>query len=180
MPWVQAHRYAVGGRGILVGGVLRVACAAARAAAVHDWADNEVGEMIHEGEDFVYISCWKCKVHYFLPRHLYRSAKQNSDIWFHCPYGHKAHYPDGETSEEIMRRERDQARQQLARAEEETRLASLRADKAERAHRKLKKRAAAGTCPCCQRTFSNMSVHMRQQHPEYVAENVVKLDQKRA
>lgn len=52
---------------------------------------------------------------------------------------------------------------------------NVRAALAEAQARRLKKRAAAGTCPCCKRSFSNMATHMRKQHPAYVADNVVKL-----
>jgi hypothetical protein len=37
--------------------------------------------------------------------------------------------------------------------------------------KRIKKRAAAGTCPCCQRSFSNMATHMKRQHPDYVKES---------
>jgi hypothetical protein len=40
-----------------------------------------------------------------------------------------------------------------------------RAEKA--AKTKLKKRIAAGVCPCCNRTFKQLSAHMQRQHPEY-------------
>ncbi len=143
--------------------------------------------MIHDGKEFVYIHCWKCKVSYFLPVHLFKSAKESENIWFHCPYGHIAHYPAGETDEDKLRRERDIARQQVARAEEDAKTAWKTANEqagiAKRAladKARLKKRAAAGTCPCCQRTFSNMATHLRHKHPEFVAKNVVSLKAKSA
>ena len=34
---------------------------------------------------------------------------------------------------------------------------------------KLKKRIAAGVCPCCKRTFQDVSRHMKGQHPDFVA-----------
>lgn len=36
---------------------------------------------------------------------------------------------------------------------------------------RAKKRAAAGTCACCKRTFSNVARHMKTKHPEFVKES---------
>lgn len=33
---------------------------------------------------------------------------------------------------------------------------------------RLKKRAAHGVCPCCKRTFSALSAHMKSKHPDFV------------
>lgn len=33
---------------------------------------------------------------------------------------------------------------------------------------KIKKRASAGTCPCCHRTFKQLTEHMKCKHPEFV------------
>jgi hypothetical protein len=35
---------------------------------------------------------------------------------------------------------------------------------------KLKKRGAAGVCPCCNRTVKQMAEHLAEKHPEYVQE----------
>jgi len=32
---------------------------------------------------------------------------------------------------------------------------------------KTKRRVANGVCPCCNRTFADLSAHMHGQHPEY-------------
>lgn len=34
----------------------------------------------------------------------------------------------------------------------------------------LRNRAAAGVCPCCNRTFEQLGRHMTTKHPEYVKE----------
>jgi len=113
--------------------------------------------------------CGECGIEFQVPDHFYRERLQTGKGW-HCPNGHSRAFKESEADR--FRRERDVARQQLARVEQE------RAS-AEATVRKLKKRAAAGTCPCCQRTFSNMGLHMRKQHPEFVANNVVKLKAER-
>lgn len=35
---------------------------------------------------------------------------------------------------------------------------------------KFKKRVANGVCPCCNRTFANLSRHMANQHPDFAGE----------
>jgi hypothetical protein len=99
-----------------------------------------------------------------------------------CPSGHQWGWTKETCEREQLRRERDRLKQDAARLEEEKRVAWLtaneqseRAKKAEAANRKLKKRASAGTCPCCSRSFSNMAEHMKRQHPEYVEENGAKV-----
>ena len=107
-------------------------------------------------------------------------GKRCNHSYFYCPNGHHQHFT-GESELEKVRRERDLARQQIERAEQEASEALEKAFKAERATRRLKKRAAGGTCPCCQRTFSNMAQHMQKQHADFIAEeiNVVPLRAKK-
>ncbi len=69
-----------------------------------------------------------------------------------------------------MRRERDQARQQIARAEDAAAEARAAMEKAERKTKRLMRRVSAGVCPCCNRTFSDLARHMKTKH-----ENVVSL-----
>lgn len=114
--------------------------------------------------------CWKCKCDMSLPEELYRAAKRTTSISFYCAYGHAQIFSEGESEETKLRRERDRAVQANARIEEERREAVARAEKAEAATKRLKKRVAAGSCPCCKRNFSNMARHIKQQHPDFVCE----------
>lgn len=38
---------------------------------------------------------------------------------------------------------------------------------------KLKKRAANGVCPCCNRTFVDLARHMAGKHPTFLAEEIL-------
>lgn len=123
------------------------------------------------------INCPRCATQYLLPDELYRAAKCNDDIHFWCPYGHKAHYPAGETEETKLRRERDRLTQRLAQKDDEiTRQRDMRerADRQAAAARgqvtKIKNRVGHGVCPCCNRTFENLHRHMTTQHPTFTAE----------
>lgn len=55
--------------------------------------------------------------------------------------------------EETIRRQRDDAQQSLA--------------KEQKSKARLRKRIAAGVCPCCHRTVSQMARHMKTKHPEF-------------
>lgn len=129
--------------------------------------------------DLDVTKCPNCGCYFGTPDgFLGNRMEDKRDFW--CPNGHVMSYRESEADK--LRRERDRLKQDAARLEDERRMASLRAEeaegrayKAERAHRLLKKRTAAGTCPCCQRTFSNMSTHMKRQHPEFVADTGAKV-----
>jgi hypothetical protein len=43
-------------------------------------------------------------------------------------------------------------------------------DKERQATKRLKQRVAAGVCPCCNRTFTNLAEHMAGQHAEFQLE----------
>jgi hypothetical protein len=124
--------------------------------------------------DIVITCCYDdCGIAFAVPDWWYK-GKQKTHASFYCPNGHRQHVPD-ESDEEKMRRERDIARQQLARAEQETAEARREALRAQKETKRLKKRAAAGTCPCCNRTVSQMERHMKTKHPEFIAAQITPL-----
>lgn len=118
-------------------------------------------------------TCWKCNADYYLPPELYRAAKASDKISFFCPYGHEAHFRDGPTEADKLRQERDRLNQRLAEKDDEIiRQRGLResAERSISAHRgqltKLKNRAKAGLCPCCNRHFTNLERHMATKHAD--------------
>lgn len=136
--------------------------------------------------DLTETDCITCGVRYALPTAMYRHQQEKGGF-HHCPNGHSQGWSKEESEIARLRRERDLAKQQIARAEDEAREAREQAArdvaKAKAETKRLKKRTAAGTCPCCQRTFSNMAEHMKHQHPEFVGEagaKVIPIKRKRA
>lgn len=125
---------------------------------------------------FVFSECITCGCSYAVPKTMWDKQKRDGGF-HHCPSGHEQGWSKQESETEKLRRERDRLKQDIARVEDEKReavaLANVKMENAEREMRKLKRRTAAGTCPCCQRTFSNMNIHMRKQHPGYVASAVI-------
>ena len=131
--------------------------------------------------DFEEFECITCAIKFWVPAG-YINARRRDGVAFFCPNGHHMIYR--ETEADRIRRERDRLKQDAARKDDE--IAEQRAEKerqrlrAEIAERrvsaakgqitKIKKRAANGVCPCCNRTFSDLSRHMHTKHPNYVSE----------
>lgn len=124
--------------------------------------------------------CIQCKSEVWLPQELYDAAMRGrSRITFYCGYGHPQVFTEGETTEDILRRERDRLKQQMAQRDdviskqsrelfaERELVNSLKAQR-----KAATKRAKAGVCPCCHRTIRQMALHMRTQHPEFTATEV--------
>ncbi len=125
--------------------------------------------MMYTGELTVVV-CW-CGIKHAVPSELRKfQLSQHEDGKNHfvcCPLGHK-YVPAGESKAEILERQlqRERQRHDQTRADRDYKENQRRAEKA--AKTKLKKRIAAGVCPCCNRTFQNLAKHMKGQHPEYV------------
>lgn len=133
------------------------------------------------GVDLTETDCITCGVRYAMPTSMYKHQQEKGGF-HHCPNGHSQGWSKEESELARLRRERDVAKQQIARAEDEAReareawgRAERDAAKAKAETKKLKKRTSAGTCPCCQRTFSNMAEHMKHQHPQFLAEGGTKV-----
>ncbi len=121
------------------------------------------------------IDCYKCGMIFGMPDEFYKTALQMREkMSFYCPAGHSQHFVTGESKAQKLRRERDRMKQQLAQRDDEIKHERDRRKCAERsaaANRgvvtRIKRRSAAGTCPCCNRTFKQLAAHMKNKHPEY-------------
>lgn len=95
--------------------------------------------------------------------------------FYHCQNGHTQGWTVGGSEIERLRRERDRLKQEQAQLNDRIRAEAEKRGKVERTLERHKKRSKAGTCPCCQRTFQNMAIHMRKEHPDY---NVIPIARK--
>jgi hypothetical protein len=109
-----------------------------------------------------------CGIKHAIPSQLQQQARDTGKTVY-CPLGHSWIYT--ETMQQKLDRER--AERQKAELRERATRDLLRAE--ERSHRttrghvtRQKRRAAAGVCACCHRTFKDVERHMRSQHPDYV------------
>lgn len=121
--------------------------------------------------------CKACDVVFLYPRSLH-DARYEHGGYIYCPNGHGWGWKEGrkEREEKDLRKqleaERTRTQAALERANEAGRLAEELNKKLVQAGKKFdnhKKRVAAGTCPCCQRTFKQLAAHMKNKHPEYSA-----------
>lgn len=123
-------------------------------------------------------TCGECGIEYAAPAVFWRERRANHDMPFFCPNGHRRYFV-GQTEEQKLRAERDRLKQQMAFKEDQVRWAEqarIDADRRASAMKgqvtRLKNRAAAGVCPCCNRSFENLKRHMATKHAGFVAEPI--------
>lgn len=123
------------------------------------------GETYSGYTDLEVMCCPICGVLYAVPERLLDHARSHpADEWY-CPNGHNLHFP-GKSNEQKLREERDRRAAVQARLDQTE--ASLRSTKGVvTKQRKKLQRVSAGVCPCCNRSFQNLSRHMENQHPEF-------------
>lgn len=131
------------------------------------------------GLNMVVETCCQCGMAFAMTRDFQNRALknrgQNGQV-FYCPAGHRQWYT-GESEADKLRRERDRLKQNEAWYEQRNR--ELREEAEHQRHRangykgyatKLRKRAKAGVCPCCNRHFEQLARHMANRHPEFSPE----------
>lgn len=125
----------------------------------------------------VEIVCGGCGVLFWMTAE-YQGDRRRDHKTFYCPNGCPRAF-NGPSEEEKLRKALETQKQQNAMWQDDAQRARERAEAAERrasAARgqvtKLKNRAAAGVCPCCNRTFANLARHMAGKHPAFQAEPI--------
>ncbi len=122
------------------------------------------------------MKCGTCGMRFALPQTFYDSCYNEGGFWT-CPLGHSRGWNKGNTPTELekleakiaakdndleyYRKRNNEIFEQKERVERQ-----LAAQKGQVT--KLKKRVAAGVCPCCNRTFQNLSRHMTAKHADFV------------
>lgn len=121
------------------------------------------------GERHTITQCGSCGVWHTVPTIVFDSHF-NEGGFHHCPNGHSRGWSKGqeEKDREAIRRERDRLKQDEARLIGEIAAEKERAAVLEQKLLKAKRRAHAGVCQCCNRTFLNMQRHMKSKHPNVV------------
>lgn len=123
------------------------------------------------GQDHVVTRCGTCGISHTVPQIVWDT--QVAEGGFHaCPNGHMRGWDKSSSGDAAIRRERDRLKQNAARLEEEAAglrdmLSKQTAETARvlSAKAKMEKRANAGVCQCCNRSFSNVARHMKTKHP---------------
>ncbi len=114
-------------------------------------------------------SCPSCGLVYGVPKDWMaaksRQHDRGEDVRWFCPNGHETVFAR-EAESVVLKRERDQLKQDNARMEEAVQVALRQAQEAKRVLKVQTRRTVAGVCPCCNRTFRQLATHMRHMHPE--------------
>jgi len=117
--------------------------------------------------------CCKCYMSFGVTQAFANSRKQDHRN-FTCPDGHLQHYT-GQTEAERLQtelREMEKRSQywkdRLNEANSEMRFKQRALNATKGWLTRTKTRIANGVCPCCNRTFANLGLHMKTQHKNYV------------
>lgn len=128
-------------------------------------AEYERGQAL--GMATVHVNCYTCGVDFAFPQAFYDMRLIDHQT-FYCPFGHKAHYPEGKSRLEEEREALAAAERRAATAQRRADEQAARADVATDQLRRTSQRATAGVCTCCNRSFPNVAAHMVTEHPEVV------------
>lgn len=125
-----------------------------------------------------WTTCATCKERFGLSDETEAVLRKNGQ-GFHCPWGHVSVFGKGPSQEDILRKERDTLKQQMARKDDEIRAERAWREAAQnqaRAYKgvatRVKNRVSKGVCPCCNRSFANLHRHMAGQHPDFLNDDV--------
>lgn len=122
-----------------------------------------------------HAECASCSMVFGLTEKFQR-ARRNDHNTFYCPNGHSNYYPGKSEAEKLRdqlageRARLDQARADVERLHGRVKLRERQVAARKAVATKLRKRIAAGTCPCCHATFKDLRKHMQAQHPKWSPE----------
>lgn len=116
---------------------------------------------------FIVEQCGSCGVIFIVPELVYNNHRDHGG-YSHCSNGHSWGWKDGRIKEDALRNERDRLKQDAARLESEKQAALTEAAEAKQKYINVQRRALAGVCPCCNRTFANVARHMKTKHKNVV------------
>ena len=111
------------------------------------------------------LHCSQCGVPFGITEE-YEQSHRSNHASFMCPNGHSQYFPH-KTEAERLKLELEKEKRDAASLRENMVAAQRARDKAERRITQLKKRSAAGVCPCCNRTFAQLAAHMETKHKEF-------------
>ena len=118
-----------------------------------------------DGVISVISDCVTCGCRYTVPQRMWDEQRKAGGFHY-CPNGHNQGWSKDGCENAKLHRERDRLQQRLAEKDDDIRQLerSITAHKGQAT--KLKKRASAGVCSCCNRTFQNLARHMATKHPD--------------
>jgi len=126
---------------------------------------------LETGTELKTIQCLTCGVWHSLPQVMFDTCYKEGGFWF-CPNGHQRGYSEGSTAKQLEKekKRREWAEQRAERLREEAGESERRRIAQKAATTRLRNRAKAGVCPCCNRTFKQLAAHMKNKHPDFKSE----------
>jgi hypothetical protein len=122
------------------------------------------------------VKCCRCEERFGLEEETLALLKRSQQR-FHCPWGHPQHFPAGKSELEKMEEALDAERRARQRAEQNAAYEASRAARIKASRNaykgqvtRLRTRAKAGICPCCNRHFEQLERHMAAKHPDFQTE----------
>lgn len=112
------------------------------------------------------MNCGECGGVYAISEPYREQRYKKGEAW-HCPYCQCGWGYTGNSENEKLKKELAAERDRKLQALSEANSLRESLSQAEKRAAKARKRAAAGVCPCCQRTVSQMARHIATKHPEY-------------
>jgi len=110
------------------------------------------------------MHCGSCHVLYAMPDGFLTERRKDHATWY-CPNGHPRYYP-ADNEEERLKKELDKTQTFLANARSLLAVAEREKQELQKEAERLAKRAQAGVCSKCHRSFQNVKAHMGRRHPE--------------
>ena len=114
---------------------------------------------------YVVETCCNCHVQFGMTKELQKQRLKDGG-WFYCPNGHAQHY--SESDEFRWKKLNENLRETVEYYRNQNQVARLSLRAAKGQVTKLKKKVAAGLCPCCEKSFANLKKHMEKSHPDFV------------
>ena len=130
--------------------------------------------------NMVSIACCECNAPIYMPSG-WEAYFRSSQVAFYCINGHRQSFSKQPSEAQLLKKQLDAERQARQRAEqriaekadevtaarEEARHERNRANGYKGHATRITKRAKAGVCPCCNRTFKALAAHMANKHPQF-------------
>jgi hypothetical protein len=114
------------------------------------------------------LTCGACGIVFGVPDHWEQSRRADGTT-FYCPNGHIRAFRKTELG--ILKQEKEalelRLQAQINEAEHGRLVAIRERDKAIKEKRRVERRIAHGVCPCCNKTFADLSNHMVTEHKEF-------------
>lgn len=118
--------------------------------------------------ELVTESCINCGIIFAMPKDFMDECQSDVTKKFYCPNGHVMVYRFSTKDQEIQRLKKQNEEAERARESLHNQLSdkSQEINSLQKSIKRRNKRIAAGVCPCCNRTVSQLAEHMKTMHPE--------------